>query len=375
LYLQNQPHGSMLCALKSLNHAENAGPTPETARGYATLAALSGFIPVRSVAEMYFRMALETAEQVRDLPALEWVLLSIGVYDIGMANWDRALSTINRGLGIAERLGDSRRTDDLKQSLASIAFYTGDIAGSLPLLESAQKTAARRGDNRLAGEVLRWRAYALLLLGRYDQLGPSLEELHRLRTLPFLTGEALHLSDVFALRASWQLRRGRDADARAAAHQAALRLANIQDSFHDLLLERFTVADVFLRLWERTASSGGEGVTSDTKWLKATANKTCCALERFSKRFPIGSPYAYLARGYFDLLSGRHERAQQRWRFAMANAQRLRLRMAEGLACYQLGRYASGVSEGRGWLQRARAIFVATGAVYEQAESEDELAR
>ena len=374
-YMQNQSLGSMFCALRSLNLAEKAGPTPERARGFATLGALSGFIPLRAAAESYLRMALETAEQVRDLSALEWVLLSIGTYDIGVGNWERASAGIRRALGVAERLGDSRRKDDFRQSLACILFHAGDIAGCLPLLNDAQKTAARRGDDRLQGEVVRWKAYGLLLLGRYEELRDCLGELQRLRTLPSLTGEVFKLADVYALRAGLHLRQGQDAAALEAAQEAARRLDPVQDAFHDLLMERMMVVEVFLQLWEKEAASGREVSASRIRPLRDAARKACRGLARFSRVFPIGQPYLRLGLGQVECLSGRLGRAEKEWLSALAEAERLRLRFAEAVACYRLGRHTTNPSSQREvWLSRARSVFAQMGTPYELAAAEKALA-
>jgi class 3 adenylate cyclase/tetratricopeptide (TPR) repeat protein len=375
LYLQKESLGSLFCALKSLNLAEKAGAVPERARGYATLGALFGFIPLRSIAGSYFRMALEIAEQEQDLPALEWVLLSIGVYDIGIGKWERASAGIHRGLDIAEQLGDSRRSDDLRQILACVLFHTGDIVSSIPLLEHAQKMADVRGDNRLAGEVVRWKAYCLLLLGRYEELRSCLDELYRLRTGPSLTGEVFQLSDVFALRAAWHLRRGRDQDALEAAREATQRLQCMPHTFHDLLLERVMVADVFLRLWEKRTSASGTTLAGDIGLLRDEAGRACRALRHFSRVFTIGMPYACLAAGQFESLSGHSARAEVQWRAALVGSQRLHLLWAQGRACYELGRHASEHSpERQEWLDRGRHIFARINSPYERAAIENVLA-
>lgn len=373
-YLHNEPLGSLFCALKSLNLAEKAGPTPERVRGYASLGALSGFIPLRSPAEAYFRMARETAERVQDLPALAWVQLAMGVYDVGIGNWKRASAEVNRGLEIVQRLGDSRRIDDFRQVLACVLFHTGDVAGSLALLEDARKTAADRGDGRAEGEVVRWKAYGLLLLGRSEELRGCLDELHRLRTLPGLTGEAMHLSDVFALRSVWQWRRGHDAEAYDAAQEGVRRLAPVQNTFHDLVMERTAVAEVFLGLWEKNILTHGSAAVAAVGALREAASKACRELNRFSRIFPIGKPHALIAAGQFENLSGRGRKAELCWRQALAESQRLGLLRAEGLACYQLARHAEKISpERRTWLERARAIFTQMGTPYELAATENEL--
>jgi class 3 adenylate cyclase/tetratricopeptide (TPR) repeat protein len=371
LYLEGKPLASLLCALKSLNLAEKAGQTPETARGLASFGALCGFIPLRSAAEAYFRMALQTAEQLQDLPALVWVLLAMGVYDIGAGNFERAASSLNRGIEIAGRLGDSRRTDDLKQSLASMLFYTGEIQCSLSMLEETQEASKFRGDARLEGEVLRWRSYVLLLLRRFDELLPCLNELERLRTLPSLTGEVFLLSDVHTLRSAWQFRTGKAAAAFETARDASQRIAKTQNTFHDLVMERVMIADVFLGLLEGRAAGSIMAVATGGFLLKS-AHDACRSLMRFKRIFPIALPFAHIAAGRLDRLAGNAKRAESECREALADALRLGMPWPEGVARFELGRcLVPGSRERREELSRARAIFAKIGLSGELAAVEE----
>jgi class 3 adenylate cyclase/tetratricopeptide (TPR) repeat protein len=363
LYLQGKPLPSLLCALKSLNLAEKAGPTPETARGLASFGALCGFIPLRSSAESYFRMAVSTAEQLQDLPALTWVLLAMGVYDIGAANFERAASSLNRGISIAAKLGDSRRGDDLKQSLACLHFYAGDIAGSVSLLDEAQRTSSLRGDARLEGEVVRWKCYALLLLHRFDELLPCLDELERLRTLPSLTGEVFLLSDVNALRSAWQFRSGKDAAALESAREAARRLLKTQNTFHDLVMERVMIADVFIGILEKRVASGvSASPAGDEEALRKSARDAVRSLASFSRIFPIASPFARIAAARLDRLSVRAKRSESECRAALADARRIGMPWPEGIAQFELARcFAPGSAERNDALMQAREIFEKIG--------------
>jgi hypothetical protein len=218
----------------------------------------------------------------------------------------------------------------------------------------------------MVGENLRWRSYGLLLLGRHEELSLCIEELRRIRTLPCVAGEVFQLSDVFALRAAWQLRRECDADALADALEAVKRMAGIQNTFHDVLLERIVLADVFLRLLEKKASHGRVAISADLGLVRAAARKACRGLERFSHNFPLGLPYAHLAQGRLERLTGHARKAEVRFRRALAESERLRTRWAEGLACYEMGRSMPASLKGQQFLKRADSIFSDIGTTYER---------
>jgi hypothetical protein len=52
-YFANESIHSLYAAFRSLNLAEAAGPSPELARGYASVGVIIGFVPLHGLAEAY----------------------------------------------------------------------------------------------------------------------------------------------------------------------------------------------------------------------------------------------------------------------------------------------------------------------------------
>jgi class 3 adenylate cyclase/tetratricopeptide (TPR) repeat protein len=327
-YLKNDSIGSLLCAFRSLNIAETAGPSPELARGYATLGALAGFIPLRHIAENYFRRALDAASEINNLAAVEWVLLARATYDIGAANLERAASSLRRGLSIADNLHDDRRSDDMRQLLACILYHTGEVEDSLSMLEIAQMSSIRRADNRLTGEVVRWRAYGLLALERYDELEQCVEELSQLRSTPNLSGEVFHLSDVFTLRAALLVRRGRPQEALQCIEEASTRLKKVQNTFHDVLMEHYVLADLLLKVLEKPQTGAESSLYAS---VLHSAKKACAALQRLTRVFPLGVALSNFVNGRLERILHRSDRAEFMFCAGLTEARRLGLRRVEAL--------------------------------------------
>ena len=130
-YVENAPVPTLVASMKSLNLAESAGPSPELARGYASLGAILGFIPWHSAASAYCQRALETAEAVNDLSAVSWVLLCKGIYESGLGKWDEAASDFQRMARISTQLGDARSLSDANQCQIMLHYFRGNFAAAV----------------------------------------------------------------------------------------------------------------------------------------------------------------------------------------------------------------------------------------------------
>ncbi|HXM59733.1 MAG TPA: AAA family ATPase, partial [Terriglobales bacterium] len=364
-YVENAPVPTLVASMKSLNLAESAGPSPELARGYASLGAILGFIPWHSAAAAYCQRALETAEAVNDLSAVSWVLLCKGIYESGLGKWDEAASAFQRMARISGQLGDARSLSDANQCQVMLHYFGGDFAAAVREAEELYAFMLKRNDPRLQAEALRWKAYGLLALGKTDTLPTCLADLAKLRASE-KSGGLLNTADVFALRASLHLRVREYSQAREAVEEAATRLAKISNTSHELILERATVAGVYLSLWERIESKEWNAPSPRAlTQCRDGAKRACGALRSFTRVFPIGQPMTWLRLGQYRHLAGDAAKAEAAWARGVTAARELKMPYPEGLIEFEMGRSASGNGSRREHLQRAYEIFRALGAAYD----------
>jgi class 3 adenylate cyclase len=369
-YLDNSPLNTLAAAMKSLNVAELAGPSPELARAYASMGAIMGFVPWHKSAEAYCRRALETAESVGDLPALSWASLCKGIYESGLGKWSEATELFTTVEQISTRLGDERNIGDGIQCQAMVNFFRGDFAQSASLAGRLYLAAGRSKEQRLKAEALRWKAGNLVVRNGLDKLPPCLDELQNLRAAEKNGGFAL-LADVHALFAKMHLQRGDYLKAFQEVEDAAQRIAKISSSTHEMLLERSAVAEVYLRLWEQAAQGGlksanGQAVADFISKCRAGAARAVKALGSFSRVFPIGRPAQFLWSGVYSQLSGNSAKAASAWAKSLAFAQDLQMTYAEALAELEIGRHLPPGDSSRGaHLQRASQIFERAGAQFD----------
>ena len=377
-YLASLPLHTVAAGVKSLNLAELAGPSPELARGYASFGALLGFVPLHGLAESYSQRAMQTAEASDNVAALAWVSMIRGIYETGIGKWDSASALFDNVVRINTRLGDERHAGDGTQLLASVAYFRGNFAESLQLVEGLYGSAVRRNDRRVQAEALRWKGHCLLVLGKLQELQTCVNELEKLRGAG-TSGDVFNQTDVYALLAALHTRRGEKQKALDAIEEATRRAVKMPNSSSEMILERSTIAETYLCLWEMKGaeSKSSAGVPDNTSVVlqcRQGASKACKALGSLSRVFPIGQPFTWLSSGRCSHLEGNSAKANAAWTKSLAAAKQLQMLYAEGLAEYELGRHLQSNDQNRkARLQKAFDIFRRVGAAHELSQVEQAL--
>ncbi|GIW70500.1 MAG: adenylate/guanylate cyclase domain-containing protein [Planctomycetota bacterium] len=146
-WFTNEPLRLVHAGLRALNLAERAGPSPELARAYATMAIAAGSVPLHRVAEYYGRRAVEVAERTARPGALAYALFIASVYRIGVGAWERIARDLERAAELFEQIGDRRLLGDTRTVQAMSALYRGQFA------ESARRFAAVAAAGRQRGNL------------------------------------------------------------------------------------------------------------------------------------------------------------------------------------------------------------------------------
>ena len=310
-YLANAALPCVHAALRSLNLAERAGPSAELARGYASVGAIVGFIPLRGLADSYGRRALETAEAIGDPAAQLWAALARGVYLAGIGHWAESEAMLVRTAELAERLSDRRHWDDTAQNRAATWYLQGDYHRSSALADQLLASASARSDGRGQAVALRRRGYCLLATGDESALPAVLTELG---TIHWGIGDLYSEGPPLALAARLAFRRGDLAAAAEAIRQLVPIVAGTVPSFHDALLEYATASHGALLL-EHAGVFQQPGDRELTR-------RALRALGRYARIFPVGRPDLELARAFRARAAGRASAARH-WSAAAQAAARL----------------------------------------------------
>ena len=381
-YFANEPMLSLYSAFRSLNLAEPAGPSPELARGYITVGAITGFVPLHRLAKMYCTRALKATRQLNDASADMWVWLGAGMYYAGIGRRQRAEKLFGQIIDSAERLDDRYRWDDGVGNLAIIKYFRGDFAASARLSDDVFASAQRRSDVHNQAWALRSRVYCRLPAGEFEQALADLQQVESLLAQDtHIVDRALRI-DTFSLLALVQFELGRRAEALAAAEQSLNLLAKTSPVSYLSLPGYACVAQTYLHMWEQDivqrANTNRHRLADATlpntrPHTRRAARRACKFLRGYARVFPVGKPQAHLWQGLFEWQSGRQRLAAEHWNRSMQHAARLNMPYEEGLAHYETGRHLPLFSpQRRVHLEHAAQIFerlAATGCLRRTQEA------
>jgi len=364
-YWSNETLAAIYAALRTLNLAEQAGPSPELARAYANMCLVAGFASLRGLAETYSRRAQAAAQS--EQPALAWVLELTGVYALGAGQWDKARETLSEGARVAQQLEDRRRWAECFTALGDIAFFQGNFSQSLALWPEVSASARRRGDAQAQAWGLAGQMRSLLALGELEtpQFETALQTLEQVAREDIGSADKINAYGVIAL-AHWRL--GQPEPARAAVETALHWIAQSSPTGFGVLHGYSSAAEVCLAMWEAGERLEIRDWRLDKESLKSNVEQICDVLRRYARAFPIGQPRAWLSLGSYQWLVGHQGQARQAWRKSLAAAERLAMPYEQAQALYELGRHLPAHDPNRQvYLSRAVEVFGRLSAKYDLA--------
>ncbi len=355
-YYANQVTLSLYAALRSLNLAESAGLSPELARGYAAVGALTGLIPLRKVAESYCRRALDVAHMVNDLSAHTFVSMAVGYYYIGVGNWVKARKLFEQIVEISERLGDERRWEDGIDNLMDVCCFLGDFVSGAELADKLYTSASNRNDVHYQSRSLHGKSSCLLHLGKFDEAMNCLDELQTLLTEDSeIRNEALMIG-MHGLLAIIHLRRSEYQQSVEQANQAENLPAESFLNDYVPFCGYAGVAEVYLTSWGSQYPQPG---------IDRLAQKACKKLHRYARVSLIVKPRAWLCQGTYYWLSNKPSKARKAWAKSLATAEQLGMAYEQACAHYEIGRHLPNSAPNRKeHLNSAVKIFTQLGAAY-----------
>ena len=366
-FMTNKTVLSLYTAFRSLNLAEDAGPSPELARGYSTVGALIGFIPLHGMANNYMRRALEALEGVDDLNAHVWVALTVAFYKAGAGEWEEAAQFQERLVEISEQLGDQRRREDGIGAQFTLNYFKGNFDTSSQYSDELVRISRVRGADLSLAYGLQGQAYVLLHQGQFDIAMAKLEELRTMMLEDSKIKEEGLLIEMYGLLSIAYLRRSETQYALEMAEKALNLTAKGAPSNFSSFTAYFGPANVYLTLWEEDYQ------LQDIDKLALKANK---CLKKYAGIFLIGEPRYLLYEGWYNWLSGKHDKAVIKWDKSLASAIKLDMVYDQGLAYLEIGRHLPhGNPDRHVYLTKASGIFTDIGAAYDLQRCESAITK
>jgi class 3 adenylate cyclase len=352
--------------LRSLNVAEAGGPSRELAYSYAGMCVACGLAPYHPLARLYQRKAIALAGRLPDAQALADVLLTTGLYAVGVGAFEQADRQAGEAMTLFERFGNFHRWGMCMHLRCRVAWSQGDFTRLSRLTETLQQSGRRREDLLQQIWALNNEAEAALLRG--DDPAVALRACEEALGLIAKCTEVAAEIICRSLIAKAEIRRANGSAALAAADGAlALLSGSRRPTSFGMLTAYAGTADAYLSLCEdsRFAALGD---------LRPRARVACRNMKGFASIFPIGRPWAALCEARYLTLIRRQAKAGRIGRKAIADANRLRMPYEAAAALYTIGRNLPTESAERSkYLAEACTAFSSLGARYDELQARDAL--
>ncbi len=349
IYYYRGEYGPLFFAnLSMLDFAERAAASPILAVAYANTAATAGLVPLRGVANTYFRLAETTLGQAYDAEAESYLRALSARYLSGLGKWTEAIAAADRVMALAEDLGFRRRWDE-GAGLRSDLSWGRDFDESMMWCNRMLESALRRRDAQATVWGFLRRAEVNVARGDLDLAERSLDEVE-----PRLTdlGYAEQIR-ALGLRAIALVARDRLQDATIAADRAA-KLIDETKTIHIYCIDAYArIAEV------RLAALSTATLPSDPE--KAKAKSACETLGKAARLFPIALPRFCLHEGTRRLLRGSRQAAVAMWERGVRTAATLEIPHEEALLLLKLAKYRSPAAANATSSERALQILARLG--------------
>jgi hypothetical protein len=310
---------SSYVALRSLNLADQLGPSTELAQCYGALCIIAGIVGAHRMAERYGTLARETAARIDDPYTVAHVIHQVGMYRSSRGPYASFAALYADGIAGLRALGHKPR---LRDALG--------IAGVGDHIFGRPAEAERKLTELLATvepqEMALWAQWAPGWLGAVALRGGRPEEaLVRLRRCAELSrGQAFDMTSITirALMALALWRTGEDVAA-AAEERAAWALVEQlgrRPTGHLVLDGYAALAELSLARWDAAGSSHAR------RRARQGSLSACRNLRTFARAFGVGVPVRWLYEGERHWRLGHRERALGMWLRSRAAAARLDMR-------------------------------------------------
>ncbi len=357
-YFNNDVLAGVYTALRGLNLAEKAGPSPALARAYASMCIGAGLQSIHWLARRYGSKALDLLDVIDDAATQANVNLMTGVYYAGIGEWETATHNFETAAQMFEHLGDRKRLEQSLTSMAHLHAIRGHFDEVIALNRAVFSTAADRDDQQMIASSLIWQAAGNIMR---DDAVSALSALENAEPLYQNSPDAGLQLTGYGCMAVARLRVQDTDGGLAAAVQALALMEDGPPTSFSALPVYAALAGSLLMLWEATADDH----------IQAQVERVLTGLDQYTEIFPIGDPFRKLWAGNYAWLSGEPAVAMKSWQDALNAGAELQMPYVVARAHYEIGRYTQDADQRERHLTQARRQFDALNLPLEISRIDD----
>lgn len=361
-YFANDKPMILLCGLRALNLSERAGPSPALAQAYGNLVLICGLLRRHRLAEIYSKLALETAEIAGDIPALAWVLLLDGTYRVGLGQWDETREKADRALIYARQVDDKRVVGLILALRSLLPFHQGKFEEARDWCLQWHETGSEIDNTQHQTAGLMGMAENLLRLEQPEAALALLEQAFDIWAEKANREELDMLGRFrgYVTMALTRFRLGEYRLARQAVDQAMELLPYVSSPNRITMLETIgNFAHVYLLLWANDPPD---------EELVSAANTACDLIEKYVRVFPIMGPKVNILLGMREWLLQRPTYAHDYWQKGLTLAEHFGMPYEQAMAHQEIAKNTADPTLRQQHHQKATHLFAEMGIAIQQNE-------
>jgi serine/threonine protein kinase len=324
-YYRGEALRSLYAAVRTLNLAEAAPPSPELVNAYANAHAVAGIVPARGLSCTYRDRARDAVQRVQDPASRTYFLLLAGGYHAGCAEFAEAQNAYEEGIPIAKGIGFRRRWEELTGAFGSMQFIQGRFDESMQNA-TAQYESALRGDSQTQCWGLMGRAQVFLV---WDQAEHALRETTRAEAFLGALGRPERIW-VFGIQALAALHCQDRELAAASAGKAAAEIVAAPPVAWFCIEAYAAVAEVMLSLMSLEANRRRPDRPRVAELVRS--------LVTLSRIWPVAASRRWLHAGWLHAIDGRPREARRAFAKSLEDATRCGMRYEAARAQQALDR-------------------------------------
>ncbi len=347
--------------LRKLNIAERIEIPELITEGYGNLQMISGLAKQERVYQMYKDLGQALLLKSSNIPGEIFVSLREGVVRFTQCDWELAYKNLERGIQLADQIGDRRKWIEMSASLATSLHLQGQFNKSLECWQEQYQRASRSdGPQNQA-----WGLYGLghnqLMLGDTNE---AIRLIEASINIPMKNADdkILNTSRFGALSLAYQ-RAGNNELAleNILAHQ---RHSPAKPGLSSTMHEYGPVCDATINIWKDIQVGQFQTTASQKRALELIFHKIPIITKALNL-LAINKARCNLYNGIYLNLTGRIKSAEVEFRKCIELAERHRQPYDLGRAHYELGLILNGQT-GRDHLIKAYKFFEETKTPYEK---------
>ena len=327
------PLPMMIAVTAGVNIAETMRDSAELGNMYAQLAAVSGFIPLRSEVTHYKNAWRALADKFEHPAYFVQSVIGIAAVDSGLGLWEELKPDLEKAISICEELGNNRQTGESLAYLTSNALIQGDAKATLAYNQRLDESARRRQNPVQIVWVKQLESYILARQGELQRAVSLADEAIAIME----SGLTAEISDyvVRSVRANalWEL--GRTEESWSAVKKLLDKLAKASVVDYSIYQAHSQLTEILVRALERARTHGIAKL--EQAEVEKYARLQIANLKKYSAIFPIGEPALYLLNGALAWYRNDSEKAFKFWKTAAEKAHAFPMVYEEGLAHLLLG--------------------------------------